>query len=124
MCDADEQHWIEASRDGDNVGGLGSNGRCSCTTRGWGAGGAAGGMKRRKMRRGQVIIGQLPKGKLAASTVLDQAGFCPRCGAPAPQIHGWGAGGGAGGAGNDASCGIGGKAGAGSLRPLDGVSFR
>jgi len=80
-------------------------------------------MKRRKMRRGQVIIGQLPKGKLAASTVLDQAGFCPRCGAPAPQIHGWGAGGVAGGAGNDASCGVSGKAGAGLLRPLGGSQF-
>jgi len=50
--------------------------------------------------------------------VLDQAGFCPLCGAPAPQIHGWGAGGVAGGTGNDEFFGVAGKGGAGSLRPF------
>jgi len=63
------------------------------------------------------------KVKVAASTVLDLAGFCPRCGASAPQKHGRGAGGVAGGAGNDASCGVAGKGGAGSLRPLGCSQF-
>ena len=95
-----------------------------------------------------VTIAQpLEKVKLAALTVLDLAGnwlflpnpskrsnwplqlcwtwqeTCPRCGAPAPQIHGRGAGGVAGGAGNDASCGVAGKGGAGSLRPLGCSQF-
>ena len=69
-----------------------------------------------------IIAQSLEKVKLAASTVLDLAGFCLRCGASAPLKHGRGAGGVAGGAGNDASCGVGGKAWAGSLRPLGWLS--
>jgi hypothetical protein len=66
----------------------------------------------------------LEKVKLAASTVLCLAGFCPRCGAPAPQIHGRGAGGVAGGVGNDASCGVDGKAGPDCSGPWVAISFR
>ena len=65
------------------------------------------------------------KVKVAASTVLDVAGFCLRYGASAPLKYGWGAGGVAGGTGNDASCGAAGK-GKGRIAPALGVavSFR
>jgi len=54
--------------------------------------------------------------------VLDLAGFCLRCGASAPLENGWGAGGEAGGTGNDPFFGVAGKGGAGSLRPLGWLS--
>lgn len=54
--------------------------------------------------------------------MLDLAGFCPQCGAPAPLKDGWGAGGEAGGTGNDAFFGVAGKGGAGSLRPFGWLS--
>ena len=71
-----------------------------------------------------VIIAQpLEKVKLAASTVQDLAGNLSAKWCPAPLGNGRGAGGVAGGAGNDASCGVGGKVGAGLLRPLGGSQF-
>ena len=70
-----------------------------------------------------VTIAQpLEKVKLAALTVLDLAGNLSACGAPAPLGNGRGAGGVAGGAGNDASSGVDGKGGAGLLRPLERLS--
>jgi hypothetical protein len=70
-----------------------------------------------------VIIAQsFEKVKLAASTVQDRAEFSPQCGASAPLKLGWGAGGGAGGTGNDAFFGVAGKCGAGLLRPLGWLS--
>ena len=65
-----------------------------------------------------IIAQPLETVYLSALSVLDLAGFYTRCGASAPQKHGRGAGGVAGGAGTDASCGVAGKGGAGSLRPL------
>ena len=51
--------------------------------------------------------------------MLDLAGFCLRSGASAPLKNGWGAGGVAGGTGNDAFCRIAGKGG-GRITPALG----
>ena len=71
-----------------------------------------------------IIAQSLEKVKLAASTVLDLAGFCLRCGASAPLKHGRGAGGAAGGASNNASAALSEKVGPDRSGPWVAVSFR
>ena len=80
-------------------------------------------MKRRKMWRGQVIIGQPPKRYTGRFNCAEPGRVLSVVWCFGTTKNGRGAGGVAGGTGNDAFFGVAGKGGAGSLRPFGGSQF-